>query len=88
MLLEMKTATITEKGQIALPKDIRKIEGFKRGDKVAVLAFEDHIELRALSEVQEKMDFAKEKMLTALASEKSLAKDWLSKEDEKAWRNL
>ncbi|MDP3741733.1 MAG: hypothetical protein Q8R15_00285 [Candidatus Micrarchaeota archaeon] len=25
---------------------------------------------------------------TAIASEKSLAKDWLSKEDEKAWKNL
>ena len=28
-LLEMKTVTITDKGQIAIPKDIRKIEGFK-----------------------------------------------------------
>ena len=28
-LLEIKTAKITEKGQIAIPKEIRKIEGFK-----------------------------------------------------------
>ncbi len=27
-------------------------------------------------------------MDTALASEKVLAKDWLSKDDEKAWKNL
>lgn len=27
-------------------------------------------------------------MDTALASEKALAKDWLSKDDEKAWKNL
>lgn len=26
--------------------------------------------------------------VTALASEKSLAKDWLSKEDEAAWKDL
>jgi len=80
-LLEMKTSKITSKGQIAIPKDIREKEGFKEGTKVAILAFEDRIELRPLSQISEKM-------FTALASEKSLAKDWLSKEDEEAWRNL
>ena len=29
-----------------------------------------------------------EKLFTALASEKSLAKDWTSKEDEKVWKKL
>ena len=29
-----------------------------------------------------------EKMFCALASEKSLAKDWNSKEDKKAWKKL
>ena len=29
-----------------------------------------------------------ENMATALASEKTLAKDWKSKEDEVAWKNL
>ena len=29
-----------------------------------------------------------EKMYCALASEKSLAKDWNSKEEDKAWRKL
>ena len=29
-----------------------------------------------------------EKMFTALASEKSLAKDWNSEEDKKAWKKL
>jgi len=27
-------------------------------------------------------------ILTALASEKSLSKDWLKKEEEEAWKNL
>ena len=77
----MKTSKITSKGQIALPKDIRDIEGFKEGTKVAILAFENRVELRPLSQVNEKM-------FTAFASEKSLAKDWLSKEDEEAWKDL
>ena len=30
----------------------------------------------------------REKMFTTLISEKSMAKDWLSNEDEEAWDNL
>ena len=80
-LIEMKTVKITEKGQIAIPKDMRKLEGFEEGDKIAILAFEDRVELRSLKQFNERM-------FTALASEKALAKDWLSKEDETAWKNL
>ena len=80
-LVEMKTAKITEKGQIAIPKDIREKEGFTEGTKVAILAFDDRIELRPLYQFNEKM-------FTLLASEKALAKDWISKEEDKAWKNL
>ena len=75
------TAKITDKGQISIPKDIREKKGFKEGEKLAVIAFENRIELIPLKEFNEKM-------FTAFASEKSLAKDWLSEEDEKAWKNL
>ena len=81
MLKELKTVTITSKGQIAIPKDIREVEGFEEGTKIAILAFENRVELRPLKQFSEKM-------FTALASEKTLAKDWLSKEDEEAWKNL
>lgn len=80
-LVEMKTVKITEKGQIAIPKDIRELEGFEEGDKIAILAFEDRVELRPLKQFNEQM-------FTLLASERALAKDWLSKEDEAAWKNL
>jgi len=80
-LLEMRTATITEKGQIAIPKDIRKLEGFKEGSKIAILAFDNKVELRSLQQLNEKM-------FPALASERSLAKDWLSKEEDEAWKDL
>ncbi|MBI2668987.1 AbrB/MazE/SpoVT family DNA-binding domain-containing protein [Candidatus Woesearchaeota archaeon] len=80
-LVEMKTVKITEKGQIAIPRDIRELEGFEEGERVAILAFEDRVELRPLKQFNERM-------FTALASEGALAKDWLSKEDEVAWKNL
>ena len=79
-LLEIKSATITEKGQIAIPKNIRK-NGFRVGSKIAILSFKDHIELRPMEQISEKR-------FSAIASEKILAKDWNSKEDEEAWKNL
>ena len=80
-LYEIKTATITEKGQIAIPKDVRNMKGFKVGSKIAIFAFENRIELRPMNSVSEKME-------AAYASEKVLSKDWKSKEDDKAWKNL
>ncbi len=80
-ILNIKSVTITEKGQIAIPKEIRELEGFQEGDRIALVAYEDKIEIRPLSKVSEKL-------FTTFASEKSLAKDWNSKEDEEAWKNL
>jgi AbrB family looped-hinge helix DNA binding protein len=53
-LVGIKTVTLTEKGQIALPKELRQRKGFKTGSKLAVLAFENHIELRPLEGIDEK----------------------------------
>ena len=80
-IIEIRSATMTGKGQIVIPKEIRELEGFKEGNKIAILAYKDHIELRPLGQVSEKM-------FNAYASEKSLAKDWNSKEEEKAWKHL
>lgn len=80
-LVEIKSVKITKKGQIAIPKDLRNIKGFKEGSKIAILAFDNRIELRPIDQVNERM-------FTALATEQVLAKDWNSKEDEEAWKNL
>ncbi len=98
-LIEVRTAKITEKGQIAIPKDIRDLEGFREGQKIAVLAFDDHIELRPLKSIswrsfasprsQKARAFrGKSGRLTALLSEKALSKDWNTKEEDKAWKDL
>lgn len=77
----MKTVTITSKGQIAIPLELRKGKIFKEGEKVVLIAFDERIEIIPLS-------IFKKKIAPALASEKALAKEWLSEEDEKAWKNL
>ena len=78
-LMEIKTATITEKGQIAIPRHIRKTKGFKTGSKIAILAFKDHVELRPLKQISEKM-------ATAIASEKSWLKIGIAKRMKKHGR--
>lgn len=80
-LMDIKSATITDKGQIAIPRGIRSTKGFEKGAKIAILAFEDHIELRPMGQVSEKM-------INALASEKVLAKEWSTKKEDKAWKGL
>ena len=79
-LLELRSATITEKGQIAIPRELRKHKGFKEGSKIAIIAFDDRIELRPMLDA--------ERMFCALMSEKSLSEHWNSKEDERAWKDL
>ena len=80
-LIGMKTVTITGKGQIAIPKSMRKTKAFKEGAKLAVFAFQNQIILRPLDQVKEELGWMK-------LGEETLSKNWLSKEDEKAWKNL
>ena len=54
-LIEVKSATITSKGQIAIPKEIRELEHFKIGSKIAILAYEDRVELIPIEKVKEKI---------------------------------
>lgn len=80
-LIGVRCATITDKGKIALPKELRKRKRFKVGSKIAVLAYDDHIELRPMQDVQERL-------ATAYASEHVLAKDWNTPEEDKTWQEL
>ena len=41
-LLEIRSVKITDKGQISIPKELRQKAGFKKGDKIAILNFDDH----------------------------------------------
>lgn len=80
---EIKTAKITQKGQIAIPSIARKLAGFEEGTKISIIVYSDRVELRPF-----KKKNSKEALMCMLASEEVLSKNWLSKEDEEAWKNL
>ncbi len=80
---EIRTVRITRKGQISIPSAVRAGAGFKEGAKISVVAYDDRVELRPMK--KEKMSDA---MIAMLVSEQVLSKNWLSKEDEEAWKDL
>ncbi len=43
--MELRTVTISSKGQIALPKKVRTQIGFKEGDKVVILEKQGRLEI-------------------------------------------
>jgi len=55
--------------------------------KKAIKALEE-LKANDLIDFSSKKKPAKDKILTHKASEKSLAKDWLSKKEDEAWRGL
>jgi AbrB family looped-hinge helix DNA binding protein len=87
-LLEMRTVTLSSKGQIALPQHLRSRHRLGAGAKLIVLAYEDRIELRPAKLLDEFVKFSDDARIASLMSAPSLAKAWLSREDEEAWKDL
>ena len=68
------TTKMSSRGQVVIPLDMRK--DINEGDKLIVIRKDDEIILK--KSIPE----------TALWSEKSLAKTWLNKEEDEAWKDL
>jgi len=79
---EIRTIKITEKGQICIPREARDMAGFEEGSKINLIVYSDKVELRPMKKGMS------DAMMAMLASENALAKNWLSKEDEEAWKDL
>jgi len=79
-IVGIRTVTITSKGQIVIPSGMRK-GAFDIGSKVAVIAMDDHIEVRPIEDIEWKMG-------AAMASEKSLSNLWDNPEEDEAWGYL
>ena len=80
---DIRTATLTSKGQICIPNFARDLVGFKEGGKISIIVYADRVELKPI-----KNEDLNEALFCMLASEEVLAKNWLSKEDEEAWKDL
>lgn len=68
------TTRMSSRGQVVIPLEMRS--GIKEGDKLIVIRKDDEIVLK--KSIPE----------SALWSEKSLAKTWLNKEEDRIWKNL
>jgi len=45
----MNAATITSKGQVTIPQEIRRRLGIRAGSRVEILVVEDHVEMRVVA---------------------------------------
>jgi AbrB family looped-hinge helix DNA binding protein len=59
-LSSVGSSVITSKGQIVIPASVRQKPGFNCGQKVAVLEFDDRVEIRPIKIVLDKLEFDKE----------------------------
>ncbi|MBS3086915.1 AbrB/MazE/SpoVT family DNA-binding domain-containing protein [Candidatus Pacearchaeota archaeon] len=72
--MQIDTTKMSSRGQVVIPVDMRK--DIKEGEKLIVIRKDDEIILKKnISE-------------WTLLSEKSLAKTWLNKEEDEAWKDL
>ena len=79
-LLEIRSTSVSKKGQITIPGAFRELN-MKENEKAAILVFDDHIEIRPMSVLEERLG-------CAIASQKSLEESWDSPEEDDAWEYL
>ena len=72
--MQIDTTKMSSRGQVVIPLDMR--EDIKEGDKLIVIRKDNEIILK--KSIPE----------SALWSEKSLAKTWLNKEEDRIWKDL
>lgn len=91
MLITMNGfSTITQKGQVAIPKSIRDYFNIKPSDKIYFEVKNDNIIARRLSSVDEMRGFVKtNKILSKIEYKKKIKKAVLQKFRKKgAWENI
>jgi AbrB family looped-hinge helix DNA binding protein len=72
--MQIDTTKMSSRGQIVIPLDMRR--DIKEGDKLIVIRNGDDLIIKkSIPEI-------------LLASHKSLAKTWLTKEEDNAWKDL
>jgi AbrB family looped-hinge helix DNA binding protein len=77
---DVKTVTISQKGQITIPRTIQRKMGIKKGDRFVLVARGDNIMLKRSPTIIKSIEDDFSDILTI--SEHSLGKLWLNKEDD------
>ncbi|MBI4010110.1 MAG: AbrB/MazE/SpoVT family DNA-binding domain-containing protein [Candidatus Aenigmarchaeota archaeon] len=83
--IKFKTIKVSQKGQIAIPADIRKEVGIKRGDELLLVRRGDKLLIEKSSEVSKR--FTREFDYMLKHAEKVAKRLWENKEDE-IWDKL
>lgn len=73
--MEVATTKLSSRGQIVIPVDLRK--GFEEGENLVIIKQGEDLIIRK-----------ENKFSSMFADEKLLGQDWLSSEDEEAWKSL
>jgi AbrB family looped-hinge helix DNA binding protein len=73
-MVQIDTTKMSSRGQVVIPIDMRK--DIKEGEKLVIIKSENEIILR--KSVPEEI----------LWAHKSLAKTWMTKEEDEAWKDL
>ena len=81
--MELKTIKLSEKGQISIPKEIRKDMRLKKGDKLVLMTKGQQLILQKADLVLKKLGLEEESISNMVASEETLKKDWNNKYDER-----
>lgn len=74
----MELAKITARGQTTIPKNIREAANLVEGDVIAFVIEDDHLVVR-------KVTPRRDDYLQGLSE---VLSEWISPEDEEAWRDL
>lgn len=76
----LKTVSVSEKGQIAIPREIQAAMGIKKGDRLVLTTKNKKLLIQKASILAKQMEDDFDDLLNY--SESSLKKMWLNKEDE------
>ncbi|MCE2505635.1 MAG: AbrB/MazE/SpoVT family DNA-binding domain-containing protein [Nitrosopumilaceae archaeon] len=76
----LKTVSVSEKGQIAIPTEIQKLLGIKKGDRLVLTTKDEKLLIQKAANLEKHMEDDFSDLLTH--SESTLKKLWLNKEDD------
>ena len=81
--MDIKTIKLSDKGQISIPKDIRKGMHLSKGDKLVLMTKGQQLILQKADLFLKKVGIEEESIGTMVISEGTLKKDWDNKYDER-----
>lgn len=78
--MTLNTITVSEKGQIAIPQEIRELLGIKKGDRLVLATKNKKLLIQKATNLSKQMEYDFDDLIGY--SELSLKKLWLNKKDD------